>query len=153
MTLDALFSKLTPLVRALLRSPLHGLASRGLLLLTVTGHRSGRRYTIPVGYQREGELLTIMVSEAPSKQWWRNYHEQRPVELLLRGRPRSGTAQVVPPGSPDFRNLAARTLSRLRQMGRVFGIDYDRAVGLRDDDVHELRRRIAIVRVTLAPAD
>ena len=151
MTLDAFFSKLNPLVRALLRSPLHGLASRGLLLLTVTGRRTGRRYSIPVGYQRDGERLNLMVSEAPSKQWWRNYHEPRPVELLLRGRARRGTARVVAPSSPDFREISSRTLRRLPQMGRVFGIDYDRAAGLRDDQVDELGRRIAIVQVTLDP--
>jgi hypothetical protein len=36
-------------VRLLLRSPFHPLLSRGLLLITVTGRRSGRAFTFPVG--------------------------------------------------------------------------------------------------------
>jgi hypothetical protein len=40
-----------PLARRLLRSPLHGLASGRLALITYTGRHSGRRYTIPVGYR------------------------------------------------------------------------------------------------------
>ena len=50
-----------PLVRAVLRSPAHGLLSGHLALLTVTGRRSGRAFTFPVGYHREGERVTIGV--------------------------------------------------------------------------------------------
>jgi len=38
-----------PVLKAVLRSPLHRLLSRKLMLLTVTGRKSGRRYTLPVG--------------------------------------------------------------------------------------------------------
>jgi hypothetical protein len=37
---------INPLVRWLIRSPLHGLASRRNALITYTGRRSGHRYTI-----------------------------------------------------------------------------------------------------------
>jgi hypothetical protein len=33
-----------------LRSPLHGLLSNGMMLLTVTGRKTGKKYTTPVGY-------------------------------------------------------------------------------------------------------
>jgi hypothetical protein len=36
-------------MRALLRSPLHGLLSGMLMLLSYTGRKSGRTYTIPIG--------------------------------------------------------------------------------------------------------
>ncbi len=39
-----------PVMSALLRLPLHGLLSRQVFLLTYTGRRSGRQYTLPVGY-------------------------------------------------------------------------------------------------------
>lgn len=39
-----------PLVRTLLRSPLHFLLSRRLLLLQITGRRTGRVFEILVGY-------------------------------------------------------------------------------------------------------
>lgn len=149
MTVDAFFSRLNPLVSFVLRTPLHVLLSRSLLLLTVTGHRTGRRYSIPVGYQREGDRLVVMVSEAQSKQWWRNYREPRPVDLLLRGRERRGIAGAVPPESPEFRDHAARTLRRLPSMGRVFGINYDRRQGLTDPQVKELGEQIAIVSIAL----
>ena len=41
-----------PVVRVLLRSPLHGLLSSSLALLAYTGRRTGRRRALPVMYAR-----------------------------------------------------------------------------------------------------
>lgn len=59
-------------VALLLRSPLHSVVSGQLALITVTGQRSGREYTFPVGYQRAGERVTISVGWPARKLWWRN---------------------------------------------------------------------------------
>jgi hypothetical protein len=79
--------------RPLLRSPAHGLLSRRLLLITVTGRRSGRAFTIPVSYlERDGRLL-IQPSAPERKLWWRNLRgDGAPVRVRLRGRDRSGHA-------------------------------------------------------------
>src|SRR5262249_26504585 len=139
MSVDSVLSRLNPLIGAVLRSPLHRLVSPGLLLLTVTGRRSGRRYSIPVGYQQEGDDLVVMVSEARPQRWWRNYQEPAPVELQLRGEPRTGRAELVAPGSDRFRELADQTLRRVPYMRRVFHVaDYDPRAGLRSDQLDRL---------------
>jgi hypothetical protein len=46
----------------LLRSPLHGLVSGRIMLLTVTGRRSGRSFTVPVSYLRYGENILSFTS-------------------------------------------------------------------------------------------
>ena len=149
MSADALLSRANPLVSAVLRSPLHFLLSSQLLLLTLTGRNSGRRYTIPVGYQRHGDDLVVMVSEAKHKQWWRNYYEPGPVSVLWRGRERAGRAELVATGSDEFRAFAERTL-RLPGMRRVFRVsDYDARTGLRNDQLDFLGEEIAIVRIRL----
>jgi deazaflavin-dependent oxidoreductase (nitroreductase family) len=81
-----------PLVRALLRSPAHGLVSSHLALITVTGRRSGRTYTFPVGYHRDGDQVTIGIDWPERKRWWRNLREEAPVELRLAGERRTGSA-------------------------------------------------------------
>jgi deazaflavin-dependent oxidoreductase (nitroreductase family) len=83
---------INPLVRGLLRSPAHGLVSSHLALITVTGRRSGRSYTFPVGYHRHGERVTIGVDWPDRKRWWRNLRDEAPVELRLAGERRSGAA-------------------------------------------------------------
>jgi len=64
MDVDRLVRHLNPLVAWLLRSTLHPLVSGGLMLLEVTGRRTGRRYWIPVGYQRNGDAIIVLVSHA-----------------------------------------------------------------------------------------
>jgi hypothetical protein len=149
LSVDGALSLFNPLVAALLRSPLHRLLSPGLLLITVTGRHSGRRYSIPVGYQRDGEDLVVMVSEARRKQWWRNYYEPRPITVRLRGRERAGRAELVAPGSDEFCALVERTLERMPWMGRVFHVDYDSETGLRADQFDALGEEIAVVRIRL----
>ena len=52
-----------PLVRMLLGSPLHGVLDDSFLVLHLTGHKTGRRYDIPVGYvDMEGRLTVVTVA-------------------------------------------------------------------------------------------
>jgi hypothetical protein len=83
-----------PVVRGVLRSPAHGLLSGHLALLTVTGRRSGRAFTFPVGYHRDGDRVTIGVDWPERKRWWRNLSDPAPVEIWLAGVRRAGTAQA-----------------------------------------------------------
>jgi deazaflavin-dependent oxidoreductase (nitroreductase family) len=86
---------INPVVSALLRSPLHGVLSKQLFLLTYTGRRTGRRYTLPLGYMRDGDALLVTSQHAERKQWWRNLRGGAPVDLHLRGRRVRGRAEVV----------------------------------------------------------
>ena len=151
MSLDAIFTRLNPGISWILRSPLHFLLSPALMLITVTGRRSGRRYTIPVGYQRDGDGdgLVVMVSYARRKQWWRNYREPGPVVLRLRGRELRGRARVVPPGSEAFRRHAEASFRRMPWLGSQFGIDTRRGTGLSEAQVLHLGREGAIVGIEL----
>ena len=81
-------------VALLLRSPLHPVVSRQLALITVTGRRSGKDYTFPVGYRRAGERVTIPVGWPARKLWWRNLRGGAWVRLRLGGEQRSGLANV-----------------------------------------------------------
>jgi hypothetical protein len=84
---------INPLLGWLIRSPLHRLASQRLALIAYTGRRSGRRYTIPVGYQLAGRHVTITAGSPESKVWWGSLTRLgAPVELIVRGRRRTGHA-------------------------------------------------------------
>jgi len=82
-----------PLLGAVLRSPLHQLASGRLALITYTGRRSGREYTIPVLYRDSGDEVTIAVGWPDRKVWWRNLTDQGgAVSLVVRGHELRGHA-------------------------------------------------------------
>lgn len=74
-----------PMLRLILRSRLHRLLSSHLLLLTVTGRRTGRKHTFPVTYSEADGVLTIHVAAPKRKRWWHNVSTETPVQLTLRG--------------------------------------------------------------------
>jgi deazaflavin-dependent oxidoreductase (nitroreductase family) len=68
-----------------LRSPMHGMLSNSMMLLTVTGRKTGKSYTFPVGYYRENGCLWVITSR--DRTWWRNLQGGATVQLLLRRKP------------------------------------------------------------------
>lgn len=143
--------RLNPVVVWLLRSPLHPLLDWGLMLVAVTGRRTGRVYTIPVGYQRDGDALVVLVSKPSRKQWWRNYRDRGPIGVWVRGRAADGHAIVVEPRSPVFRNDIERVLRRVPGLGRQFGIAYDRRTGLTAAQLDVVAEAAVVVRIELTP--
>ena len=95
MDLDKIMTKLNPVMVRILESRLHGLLSRGLMVIHIQGVRSGKRYKIPVGYQRYGDQLVVLVSKSRRKNWWRNYRSEHSVEVTVRGLLKPGLASLV----------------------------------------------------------
>jgi hypothetical protein len=149
LDLDRLMTRLNPLVAWILRSPLHPLLDGGLLMLGVTGRRTGRRYWIPVGYQHDGSTITVLVSKAPRKQWWRNYRTPGPADVLLRGRTLHGRAHVVPTESTRFQETVEHTFRRVLGLGRQFGIRYDRRTGLTPAQHRTVAANAVVVSIEL----
>jgi hypothetical protein len=78
----------------LLRSPLHFFMSGKTLLTTVTGRKTGARYTVPTDYYQRGDTLTIVTRQ--DKTWWRNVRGGAPVTVWLRGQELPGLADADP---------------------------------------------------------
>ncbi len=70
-----------PVVSLLLRSPMHGVLDSAVLLLHVTGRKTGRRYDIPVGYTEVDGRLTIVTIAG----WRVNLRGGGDVEVTMRG--------------------------------------------------------------------
>ena len=73
-----------PIVAGILRSPLHAAMSNSTMLLTFSGRKSGRTYTTPVTYVREGDELLVVGSRGHS--WWKNLRGDAVVSVRVRGR-------------------------------------------------------------------
>ena len=79
-----------PLVRMLLGSPLHGVLDDSVLVLHLTGRKTGRRYNIPVGYvDMEGKLTVVTVAR-----WRVNLRGGADVEVTRHGCLRPMHAQL-----------------------------------------------------------
>lgn len=61
-------------VAALANSPRFGRFVNGnIAMVTYTGRRSGRTFSIPVSYRRSGDDVIIGVGMPDAKTWWRNF--------------------------------------------------------------------------------
>ena len=92
------------------RSPLHGMLSNGMMLITITGRKTGKTYTTPVGYYMEGEYLWVITSR--ERKWWKNLQGGAKVDLLLKRKPVTGIADV----ELDEKSVLARMSEYLRHI-------------------------------------
>jgi len=122
------------MVAAVLRSPLHPMLSGTVLLLTVRGRRTGRWYTIPVGYVSQDGTLDVLVANGQTKAWWRNLEGGSPVLLVLRGQVVRARAEALT-FERDARSftLALRNyVAKNRRGARAVGIlDVEDLAGIR----------------------
>ena len=79
-------------VKFFLRTPLY-IFMGNTMLITVTGCKTGKKYTTPVGFYREGDTLWIISNR--ERTWWRNIKEGGEVEMRIRGKDVSGFAEVI----------------------------------------------------------
>lgn len=117
---DAVYKLLNPTFKALLRSPLHGLMSKRLLVLSYTGRKTNKAYSIPVGYVQRADAVYITTNSG----WKNNFRGGAPVKLRLSGRERSGKATLI----DDLAGLAAAyrdMLAENPQLSQIIGLSLD----------------------------
>lgn len=102
-----------------LRSPFHGLLSSSMMLITITGRRSGRAITTPVSYIREGD--TLWITSNRDRIWWRNLQGGANVKLLLRRKLVNGFAETEM-DSKAVEGHLTRYLFFMPQAARSMGI-------------------------------
>lgn len=93
-----------------LRSPFHGILSSSMMLITITGRKTGNKYTIPVGYYVEGDSLWVITSH--DRKWWRNLQGGAKVGLLLQRKP----VQAIAETETEERSVEARMYEYLQHV-------------------------------------
>ncbi|WP_411968305.1 hypothetical protein [Haloferax sp. YSSS75] len=142
-TLEQRFAN--PFLRWLLTSPFHRLASRWFVLVSYVGPKSGRRYTFPVAYARDGMDLVVVTPKADSN-WWKNFRSPTTCRLWYRGARRAAVGDVAEDESA--RQLLSTYTSTLPFAARSLGISADSANdgATPEDAAHET---LAVVRFSL----
>jgi hypothetical protein len=70
---------LNKVMSTVIRSPLHGMVSKSIMLITFTGRKSGKTYTTPISYTRNDDLVTAFTHA----KWVRNLDGGAPVTLII----------------------------------------------------------------------
>lgn len=132
-----------PLLKLLLCSPWHWVASGSILLITVTGRKSGKRYTTPVNFvQEEGQLLVLSHQH---RTWWRNVRGGAAVTIRWRGKKINSTATVLEEPTavaPYFE----RYLTAVPQYASAFAVKLDEEkLPLREDIERAVQGKVMVL--------
>lgn len=128
-----------------LRSPLYPLVPN-TILITLTGRKTGRKFTVPVNYYRAGNMLWVLVRRETL--WWRNLRGGAGVVVRLNGRDVPAFAEAV----TDEQAVAMRFdeyLHRLPQSARYFGITTENGV-VDPEDLRRVAKGRVFVQLCLA---
>jgi deazaflavin-dependent oxidoreductase (nitroreductase family) len=128
-----------------LRSPFHGMLSNGMMLITITGRKTGKTYTTPVGYYQEGGSLWVITSR--ERTWWKNLQGGAKVNLLLKRKPIQGEADT----ELDEKSVEARMVEYLRhvpQAAKPMGIRMENKKPNAEDIAYTAKDRL-FVRIKL----
>ena len=135
-----------PIMMWLLRSPLHGMLSGSTMIITYTGRKSGKTFSTPVNYVRDGDMLWAISFH--HRTWWRSLHDS-PVTLRVQGKDVTGVATAI----TDQQEVADCLLVYLRkapQVAKYIGVALDASGQPRPQDVTEAAKTRVMVRVQLS---
>jgi deazaflavin-dependent oxidoreductase (nitroreductase family) len=135
-----------PMMKWMLRSPLHGILDKGTLVIRYKGRKSGKVYETPVNYvQEDGSLL---ITSYRQRTWWRNLLGSAPVDVILKGKERHGTAEAFTRDEEVAKYLQAY-LSKVPQTAKYFQVNLDKDGQPIQSDVDRAAQERVIVRVQL----
>jgi len=132
-------------MRFVLRSPLHGIVSKTILLITFSGRKSGKTYTTPVSYSQDGDQVYIFTHA----DWWKNLRSGAPVVLRIRGREYQGVAEPV---AEDKQAIAAGLSAHLRKVqsdARYYSVTFDEHKDPRAEEVEKAAQTVVMIRIRL----
>ena len=113
---------LNPVMRGLLRSPLHGITSHNIGIVHFTGRKTGRKLNTPLSYTREGNIVRLLSNR--STRWWLNFRgEGVKVEMEIARQRYPGTALLLEGDSEALREGVRRFIRALPRDAKVYGLE------------------------------
>jgi deazaflavin-dependent oxidoreductase (nitroreductase family) len=139
-----------PLISLILRSPLHWLLSNHFLLLSYTGRRSGKTYSLPVNYVQDENQLWI--TSLRNRTWWKNLVGEQKINIWLRGAKIPAHAVAILDEIDVFLGLA-RYFELRPDHAKYFDVHLDETGAANQDDLKLAARKRLVVRVSLPEMD
>lgn len=115
------------------------------MLITVTGRRTGRKYSTPVGFYRAGDSLWVLTSR--DRTWWRNVRGGAQVKLLLKGKSVNAFAEL----ELDEQAVETRLLEYIQRVplaAKPMGIRIEGNIPSAEDIARVARERL-FVKISL----
>jgi len=132
-------------MKFILRSPLHGMISKSILLVTFNGRKSGKTYTTPVSYSQQNGQVHIFTHAA----WWKNLKKDAKVTLRIRGRDIQGLAEPVAEDKEVIASGLAAHLRKVPSDSRYYDVSFDDQGNPRSEEVKKAVQTAVMICVQL----
>jgi deazaflavin-dependent oxidoreductase (nitroreductase family) len=132
-------------MKLVLRSPVHGMVSKTILLINFTGRKSRKTYTTPVSYSQYDNQVYIFTHAT----WWKNLRSDAPVTLCIQGREFQGLAEPV---VEDKQAIAAGLIAHLRKVpsdARYYGVTFDDHRNPKAEEIEQAVETVVMIRIQL----
>lgn len=133
------------MMKSILRSPLHGMVSKTITVISFTGRKSGKAYSTPVSYSQNGNTVTIFTHG----EWWKNVSGGQAVSLRIRGKDYNGQADVTVADKAAMAAGLTEHLKVVRSDAKFYGVTFDEAGEPHKDEIEKAVNDVVMIRVTI----
>ena len=149
---DAVLRRVNPILRYLLRTPVAGTARQQMMVVSFTGRKTGRRYSIPVSAHQIDNALYAM-TPAP---WKHNFRDGAAAEVLHNGKTTRMRGELIQDRAvtADLYRRCAESYGAKRAQ-RMMGLKFrDQRVPTLEEFTEAVdREHLVAIRLTPAAAD
>jgi hypothetical protein len=131
---------------ALHTPPFEHWVGKEVAVLTFTGRRTGKTYTTPVSYHREGDLVTLVTKR--QRTWWHNFETPAEVEIRLDGVDYVGKAEASLDDSETLEFMMGYLKKRPID-AKAFGVIEHKGDAIVEDKIVGILPDIVLIRITL----
>ena len=113
---------LNPIMRGLLRSPIHGVVSSNIAILHFKGRQTGRWMNTPLSYMRDGNTVRLLSSG--NTLWWKNFRDGPVgVELEIQGSHFRGAAALYEGDSAQARDGIRKFIAAVPRDAKIYALE------------------------------
>ena len=140
---EALFAIINPTMSLLLRSPIHSLWSKSLMLITFKGRKSGKSFTTPVRYKQDNDVIRCF--SVSQNQWWRNFRDGAEVVLRVKGKDSSYKAIAIENQPEEIKKWLVIYLGKFPQDAAYQDIKLNKDKTLVEEDLERATHNAIVV--------
>jgi deazaflavin-dependent oxidoreductase (nitroreductase family) len=139
---------LNPIMKSLLKSPIHSVVSEKIMIITFTGRKSGKQYSTPVSYFRENDSVYCFTHGG----WWRNIKDGAHVTLRIQGAVYRGFAEAITEDNVRKSRVLAKMLRDNPREASIYHVSLDANGEPDNDEVDKAALDAVMIRTALDAA-
>jgi deazaflavin-dependent oxidoreductase (nitroreductase family) len=133
------------MMKFMLRSPLHGMVSKKIMLITFSGRKTGKTYTTPVSYSQHNDQVYVFTHA----NWWKNLATNDQVTLRLRGREIQGEAEPIAEDKQAIAKALAAHLKKVPSDAGFYHVTFDEHKNPKADEIAAAVQSVVMISIRL----